>query len=151
MRSRGKLPVSERIARVLDPDSPFLEISALAGYDSGYTIGGGMVVEIGVIAGTKCLIMANDSSVLGGALTLYLAKKWMRALEIARDSQIPSVSFVESAGADLRVGKGGVGSIQTGHFADSGRFFYRYRWTTLSRGRPNFRMPYVPVTRAGKR
>lgn len=124
MRSRGKLPVRERIAHVLDPDSPFLEISALAGYGSDYTVGGGMIVGIGVIAGTECLIMANDPSVLGGALTQYSAKKWMRALEIARDNQIPYVSFVESAGADLRVGKGGGGRMQTGHFAESGRFFY---------------------------
>ncbi len=124
MRSRGKLPVRERIANVLDADSPFLEISALAGYGSDYAVGGGMIVGIGVIAGTECLIMANDPSVLGGALTLYSAKKWMRALEIARDNQIPYVSFVESAGADLRVGKGGGGRMQTGHFAESGRFFY---------------------------
>src|ERR1039458_10203701 len=68
--------------------------------------------------------MANDPSVLGGALTAYSAKKWMRALEIARDNQIPYVSFVESAGADLRVGSGGGGRMQTGHFAESGRFFY---------------------------
>jgi acetyl-CoA carboxylase carboxyltransferase component len=124
MRSRNKLPVRERIANVLDPDSSFLEISALAGYDSEYAMGGGMVVGIGVIAGTECLIMANDPSVLGGALTAYSAKKWMRALEIARDNQIPYVSFVESAGADLRVGSGGGGKMQTGHFAESGRFFY---------------------------
>lgn len=124
MRSRNKLPVRERIANVLDPDSPFLEISPLAGYDSEYAMGGGMVVGIGVIAGTECLIMANDPSVLGGALTAYSAKKWMRALEIARDNQIPYVSFVESAGADLRVGSGGGGRMQTGHFAESGRFFY---------------------------
>jgi acetyl-CoA carboxylase carboxyltransferase component len=126
MRSRGKLPVRERIANVLDPDTAFLEISALAGYGSDYTLGGGMIVGLGVIAGTECLIMANDPSVLGGALTLYSAKKWMRALEIARDNQIPYVSFVESAGADLRVGSGGGGGgrMQTGHFAESGRFFY---------------------------
>jgi acetyl-CoA carboxylase carboxyltransferase component len=125
-RSRGKLPVRERIANVLDPDTAFLEISALAGYGSDYTLGGGMIVGLGVIAGTECLIMANDPSVLGGALTLYSAKKWMRALEIARDNQIPYVSFVESAGADLRVGSGGGGGgrMQTGHFAESGRFFY---------------------------
>ncbi|HET9089440.1 MAG TPA: carboxyl transferase domain-containing protein [Acidimicrobiales bacterium] len=123
MRSRGKMPVRERIAAVLDPDSPFLEISPLAGYGSDYAIGGGMVVGIGVIAGTECVIMANDPSVLGGALTAYSAKKWMRALEIARDNEIPYVSFVESAGADLRVG-GGSGRMGTGHFAESGRFFY---------------------------
>src|SRR5665811_2604787 len=126
MRSRGKLPVRERIAAVLDPDSPFLEISALAGYDSDYTVGGGMVVGIGVIAGTECVIMANDPSVLGGALTPYAGKKWMRALEIARDNRMPYVSFVESAGADLRVeADGGSGRrVQTFHFAESGRFFY---------------------------
>jgi len=124
MRSRGKLPVRERIALVLDPDSAFLEISALAGYDSDYAMGGGMIVGLGVIAGTECVIMANDPTVLGGALTAYSAKKWARALEIARDNQIPYVSFVESAGADLRVGGGGGGRMHTAHFAESGRFFY---------------------------
>ena len=125
MRSRGKLPIRERIANVLDPDSPFLEISALAGYDSDYTIGGGMVVGIGVIAGTECVIMGNDPSVLGGALTPYAGKKWSRAIEIARDNRIPYVSFVESAGADLRMGGGGGSrSAQTFHFAESGRPFY---------------------------
>ncbi len=124
LRARGKMPVRERVALVLDPDSPFLEVSALAGFDSDYTIGGGMLVGIGVIAGTECVIMANDPSVLGGALTLYSAKKWMRALEIARDNRIPYVSFVESAGADLRVGARGGGAMSTAHFAESGRFFY---------------------------
>ncbi len=124
LRSRHKLPVRERIAAVLDPDTPFLEISPLAAYGSDYTIGGGMVVGIGVIAGTECVIMANDPTVLGGALTVFSAKKWMRALEIARDNRLPYVSFVESAGADLRVGEGGGGRMNTGHFAESGRFFY---------------------------
>ncbi len=125
LRSRGKMPVRERIAAVLDPDSPFLEISALAAYGSDYTLGGGMVVGIGVIAGVECVVMGNDPTVLGGALTAYSAKKWSRALEIARDNQIPYVSFVESAGADLRVrGGGGGGRMATAHFAESGRFFY---------------------------
>jgi acyl-CoA carboxylase subunit beta len=85
-----------------------------------------MVVGIGVIAGTECVIIANDPSVLGGALTPYAGKKWMRALEIARDNRMPYVSFVESAGADLRVeADGGSGRrVQTFHFAESGRFFY---------------------------
>ena len=110
LRSRGKLPIRERIAYVLDPDSPFLEISALAGYDSDYTIGGGMVVGVGVIAGTECVIMGNDPSVLGGALTPYAWKKWLRALEIARDNRLPYISFVESAGADLRVRRARAGA-----------------------------------------
>ena len=127
MRSRGKLPIRERIANVLDPDSPFLEISPLAGYGSDYVLGGGMVVGIGVIAGTECVVMGNDPSVLGGALTPYALKKWMRAIEIARDNRIPYVSFVESAGADLRIQTGGGGGrrrAQTEHFAESGRAFY---------------------------
>ena len=125
LRGLGKLPVRERIANVLDPDSPFLEISPLAAYDSDYTIGGGMVVGIGVIAGTECVILANDPSVLGGALTPYAAKKWSRALQIAHDNNLPYVSFVESAGADLRVQPGGGGRrVQTDHFAETGRFFY---------------------------
>ncbi len=126
MRSRGKMPIRERIANLLDPDSPFLEISALAGYGSEYTIGGGMVVGVGVIAGVECVIMGNDPSVLGGALTPYAGKKWSRAIEIARDNRMPYISFVESAGADLRMGgAGSSGSkTQTTHFAESGRPFY---------------------------
>jgi acetyl-CoA carboxylase carboxyltransferase component len=125
LRAQGKLPVRERIALALDPDTPFLEISPLAAFGSDYTIGGGMIVGIGVIAGTECVILANDPSVLGGALTPYAAKKWSRALEIARDNHMPYVSFVESAGADLRVETGGSGRrVQTEHFAETGRFFY---------------------------
>ena len=125
LRSRGKLPIRERIANVLDPDTPFLEISALAGYKSDYAMGGGMVVGIGVIGGTECVIMGNDPTVLAGALTPYAAKKWMRAIEIARDNRVPYVSFVESAGADLRMGGGANDGPRVGdHFAETGRFFY---------------------------
>src|SRR3546814_3016255 len=97
MRSRGKMPIRERIANVLDPDTPFLEISALAGYGSDYTVGGGMVIGVGVIAGTECVIMGNDPSVLGGALTPYAGKKRARAIEIARDNRMPYISFVKSS------------------------------------------------------
>ena len=132
LAKRGKLPVRERIHLALDPDSPWLEISPLAAYNSAYTIGGGAVMGIGVIAGTECVIFANDPTVLGGALTPYVSKKWMRALEIARDNGIPYVSFVESAGADLRINtdrdkgqsQGGSVTARVDHFAESGRFFY---------------------------
>ena len=132
LRSRGKMPIRERIANVLDPDSPFLEITPLAAYKSDYKIGGGMVAGIGVIAGTECVIMGNDPTVLAGALTPYAGKKWMRALEIARDNRIPYISFVESAGGDLRIDpkKGDdrqqrvPGGSQVEHFAETGRFFY---------------------------
>ena len=128
-RSKGKLPIRERIANVLDPDSPFLEISPLAAADSDYTVGGGFVVGIGVIADTECVILGNDPTVQAGAMTPYVVKKWMRALEIARDNHMPYVSFVESAGADLNIPTGGGGKsnsrkAQVSHFAESGRFFY---------------------------
>jgi len=145
LAKRGKLPVRERIALALDPDSPFLEISSLAGYNSDYAIGGGAVLGIGVIAGVECVIFANDPTVLGGALTPYVAKKWMRALEIARDNRIPYVSFVESAGADLRMdpesgdGKRRRRPAKTNHFAETGRFFYEM--TELSK----LRVPSVCV------
>jgi acyl-CoA carboxylase subunit beta len=132
LAKRGKLPVRERIALALDPDSPFLEISPLAGYNSDFAIGGGAVLGIGVIAGVECVIFANDPTVLGGALTPYVQKKWMRALQIARDNRIPYVSFVESAGADLRMdpdngpgeGRKKPRPAKTLHFAETGRFFY---------------------------
>ena len=128
LRSRGKMPIRERIANVLDPDSPFLEISPLAGYNSDYVIGGGMVVGIGVIAGVECVIMGNDSSVLGGALDAATRRRSGSARSrCARENRIPYVSFVESAGADLRVETDGDGNrrrVQTDHFAESGRPFY---------------------------
>ena len=152
-RSRGKLPIRERIANVIDPDTPFLEITPLAGYGSQYALGGGMVCGIGIIAGTECVIMGNDPTVAAGALTPYASKKWMRALEIARDNRLPYVSFVESAGGDLRPGGGSgrkpsaednplgaVGSaVVPAHFAETGRFFYEM--TELSK----LRIPTVCV------
>jgi acetyl-CoA carboxylase carboxyltransferase component len=141
MRSRNKMPVRERIALVLDPDTPFYEISPLAGYGSDYVIGGGMVIGIGVIAGTECVILANDPTVAAGALTPYAMKKWARALEVARDNRIPYVSFVESAGADLRINPSSGGPrVQTSHFAESGRYFYEM--IELSK----MRIPTVCVT-----
>lgn len=131
LRSRNKLPIRERIARVLDPDTPWLEISPLAAYRSDYAMGGGLVAGIGIIAGTECVVMGNDPTAMAGAMTPYSIKKWMRAMEISRQNRLPYVSFVESAGGDLRIGPdddtgGGrvPGGMQVDHFAQTGRFFY---------------------------
>ena len=131
LRSRAKMPIRERIAHVLDPDTPFLEISPLAAYKSDYAMGGGLVAGIGIIAGTECVVMGNDPTAMAGAMTPYSIKKWMRAMEIARENRLPYVSFVESAGGDLRVepeedNKAGrvPGGMQIDHFAQTGRFFY---------------------------
>lgn len=131
LRSRDKMPIRERVAHVLDPDTPFLEISPLAAYKSDYAMGGGLVAGIGIIAGTECVVMGNDPTAMAGAMTPYSIKKWMRAMEIARENRLPYVSFVESAGGDLRVepeddNKAGrvPGGMQIDHFAQTGRFFY---------------------------
>ena len=139
---KGKMSIRERIFNVLDPDTPFLEISPLAAYDSDYAIGGGCVAGIGVISGVECVIFGNDPTVLAGALTHYASKKWGRCIEIARDNGIPYISFVESAGADLRINpmsKEKPWNIGTGHFAETGRWFYEM--TELSK----MRIPTIAV------
>jgi acetyl-CoA carboxylase carboxyltransferase component len=127
LRERGKMLVRERIELLLDRDSPFLELSPLAGYYTDYTVGGGLVTGIGVVSGVECVIAANDPTVLGGAITPVSMKKTDRALEISRINRLPYVQFVESAGADLRRGEDSVEAEmrrQLGHFAESGRFFH---------------------------
>lgn len=127
LRERGKMLVRERIELLLDRDSPFLELSPLAGYYTDYTVGGGLVTGIGVVSGVECVIAANDPTVLGGAITPVSMKKTDRALEISRTNRLPYVQFVESAGADLRRSEDSVEAEmrrQLGHFAESGRFFH---------------------------
>jgi len=143
LRARGKLPLRERIAMVLDPDSPFLEISPLAAWRSQFTVGSGFIVGIGVIEGVECVILGHDPSVRAGAFNAFNAKKLMRGLEIARDNRMPYVQFVESAGADLRGDSDGDPEAairrETDHFAESGRLFYEI--TELSK----LRIPTISV------
>lgn len=128
LRKRGKLPVRERVSLLLDPDSPFLEISPLSGYFTHQVVGGGLIVGIGVVAGTECVIMGNDPTVLGGAITATVIKKIDRALEISRENRLPFIQFVESAGADLRGGGDEDPEERMrrtmSHFAESGRLFH---------------------------
>ena len=144
LRKRGKMPLRERISLVLDPDSPFLEISPLAAWRSNYEVGSGFVVGIGVIEGVECVILGHDPSVRAGAFNPFNHKKLMRGLQIARENRMPYVQFVESAGADLR-GESGGGDPEaairreTGHFAESGRLFYEI--TELSK----MRIPTISV------
>ena len=141
MRSRAKMPVRERIQMVLDPDSPFFEISSLAGYCSNYAVGGGLVTGIGVIEGVECIIEGNDPTVLGGAMTPVAGRKLMRAIEISRQNRMPYIQFVESAGGDLRGDDDPERQMleQRDHFAESGRLFYDV--TELSK----LRIPSVAV------
>jgi acyl-CoA carboxylase subunit beta len=128
-RSRGKMPIRERVALLLDPDSPFLEISPLAGYYTDYAVGGGMLLGIGVVEGTECVILGNDPTDLGGAMTAVSIRKLMRALEISRQNRMPYIQFVESAGGDLRglaAGEDPEALMRRNltHFAESGRMFH---------------------------
>lgn len=152
-RSRGKLLARERVALLLDADSPFLEISPLAGYMTDFNVGGGMVLGIGVVEGTECVILANDPTDLGGAMTAVSIQKLMRALEIARLNRMPYIQFVESAGGDLR----GLTSDESPeavmrrnltHFAESGRMFHDI--TELSaRGIPTVSVVFGSSTAGG--
>ncbi len=100
-RGRGKFLARERIELLLDPDTPFLELSPLAAWGSDYTVGASLVTGIGVVSGVECLISANDPTVRGGASNPWTLKKALRANEIARANRLPVISLVESGGADL--------------------------------------------------
>ncbi|MEV0120764.1 carboxyl transferase domain-containing protein [Streptomyces sp. NPDC050703] len=100
-RKRGKLLARERIELLLDPDTPFLELSPLAAWGSDYPVGASMVTGIGVVEGVECLITANDPTVRGGASNPWTLKKAFRAHEIGYANRLPSIHLVESGGADL--------------------------------------------------
>jgi acetyl-CoA carboxylase carboxyltransferase component len=100
-RARGKLTARERIELLVDPDSPFLELSALAGYGTGFPVGGSVVTGIGVIEGTECVLSATDPTVRGGSTNPWTLRKSLRAQQIALENRLPLISLVESGGADL--------------------------------------------------
>jgi acetyl-CoA carboxylase carboxyltransferase component len=99
--ARGKLLPRERIELLVDPGSAFLELSPLAGWGSDFTVGASVVTGIGVVEGVECLITANDPTVKGGASNPWTVKKIFRAAQIAEENDLPTISLVESGGADL--------------------------------------------------
>jgi acetyl-CoA carboxylase carboxyltransferase component len=102
-RARGKLTARERIDRLVDPDSAFLEFSALAAWDmyDGQAPGAGIVTGIGVVEGRECVLVANDATVKGGTYFPITVKKHLRAQEIARQNRLPCLYLVDSGGAFL--------------------------------------------------
>ncbi|WP_308699229.1 carboxyl transferase domain-containing protein, partial [Streptomyces clavuligerus] len=100
-RARGKLLARERIELLLDPDTPFLELSPLAAWGTEYPVGASLVTGVGVVEGVECVITANDPTVRGGASNVWTLKKSLRANEIALANRLPLISLVESGGADL--------------------------------------------------
>src|SRR5210317_269451 len=120
-KERGKLLARERINKLIDPNTPFLELSQLAAYnqyDNGFP-SAGIVTGIGVIQGKETVIIANDATVKGGTYMQWTIRKHLRAQEIAMENKMPTVYMVDSGGAFL--------PEQDTVFPDKnhfGRFFY---------------------------
>ena len=133
---RGKLLPRDRVMTLIDPGSPFLEMSPLAAfgmYDDAVH-GAGLITGIGRIEGRECMIVANDSTIKGGTYYPMTVKKHLRAQEIARDNRLPCIYLVDSGGANL--------PHQTEVFPDRehfGRIFYNQ--ATLSA----LRIPQIAV------
>ena len=102
-REQGKLPVRERIDTLLDPESPFLELSPLAAWDmyENGAPGAGLVTGIGRVSGREVLIVANDATVKGGTYYPITVKKHLRAQQVALDNRLPCIYLVDSGGAFL--------------------------------------------------
>src|SRR2546423_376555 len=120
-RSRGKLTARERVDRLVDPDTAFLELSALAAFGmyGGDAPGAGIVTGIGVVEGRQCVIVANDATVKGGTYFPITVQKHLRAQEIAEQNRLPCIYLVDSGGAFL--------PLQADVFPDRehfGRIFY---------------------------
>ncbi|HZA09758.1 acyl-CoA carboxylase subunit beta [Mycobacterium sp.] len=99
--ARGKLTARERIELLLDPDSPFLELSPLAAWGSEFQVGASVIVGIGSVSGVECMLVANDPTVKGGTSNPWTLRKSLRADQIAFENRLPVISLVESGGADL--------------------------------------------------
>jgi 3-methylcrotonyl-CoA carboxylase beta subunit len=133
---RGKLLPRDRVMSLIDPGSPFLELSPLAAnglYDDAIH-GAGLITGIGRIEGRECMVVCNDSTIKGGTYYPMTVKKHLRAQEIARENRLPCIYLVDSGGANL--------PHQTDVFPDRehfGRIFYNQ--ATLS----SLRIPQIAV------
>ncbi|XP_073658299.1 methylcrotonoyl-CoA carboxylase beta chain, mitochondrial isoform X1 [Tursiops truncatus] len=102
--SRGKLLPRERVDNLIDPGSPFLELSQFAGYQlygDEEVPAGGIITGIGRVSGVECIIVANDATVKGGTYYPVTVKKHLRAQEIAMQNRLPCIYLVDSGGANL--------------------------------------------------
>ena len=100
---RGKLLPRDRVERLIDPGSPFLELSPLAAFGmyDGDIHGAGIITGIGRVSGRECVIVCNDATIKGGTYYPITVKKHLRAQEIARENRLPCIYLVDSGGANL--------------------------------------------------
>jgi 3-methylcrotonyl-CoA carboxylase beta subunit len=143
--ARGKLLPRDRVMRLLDPGSPFLELSPLAanGMYEDAIHGAGLITGIGRIEGRECVIVCNDSTIKGGTYYPMTVKKHLRAQEIARENRLPCIYLVDSGGANL--------PHQTEVFPDRehfGRIFYNQA-TLSSLGIPQIAVVMGSCTAGG--
>ncbi|MFH1864406.1 MAG: carboxyl transferase domain-containing protein, partial [Candidatus Eisenbacteria bacterium] len=120
-KERGKLLVRERLEKLFDPSTPFVELSPLAAYEmyDGAAPGAGVVTGVGRVHGREVLVVANDATVKGGTYFPMTIKKHVRAQEVAMENRLPCVYLVDSGGIFL--------PYQSGTFPDRdhfGRIFY---------------------------
>ncbi len=101
--ARGKLLPRERVERLLDPGTPFLEIGQFAGHEvyEDYVPAAGVIAGIGRVSGRECMIVCNDATVKGGSYYPLTVKKHLRAQEIADQNHLPCIYLVDSGGANL--------------------------------------------------
>src|SRR5246127_4976099 len=101
--ARGKLPARERVNLLLDPGTPFLELSPLAAYGlyGGDVHSASLITGIGRISGRECVVVANDATIKGGTYYPMTVKKHLRAQEIAQENHLPCIYMVDSGGAFL--------------------------------------------------
>ncbi|MYN12489.1 methylcrotonoyl-CoA carboxylase [Pusillimonas sp. TS35] len=101
--ARGKLLPRDRVEKLLDPGTPFLELSPMAAHDvyNNDAPGAGLITGIGRVAGIECMVVCNDATVKGGTYYPLTVKKHLRAQEIARENRLPCIYLVDSGGANL--------------------------------------------------
>jgi 3-methylcrotonyl-CoA carboxylase beta subunit len=121
MHQQGKLAPRERVAKLLDPDAPWLELGLLVAYDQydGQAPGAGVITGVGMVAGREAVVVANDATVKAGSWWPETIRKILRAQEVAMRQRIPIVYLVDSAGVNLPY-QGGVFPGQYG----AARIFY---------------------------
>src|SRR5215208_4784394 len=144
-RSRAKLTAHERIDRLVDPGTAFLELSALASWDvyDGQAPSAGIVTGIGAVEGQECVLVANDATVKGGSYFPLTVKKHLRAQEIAEQNHLPCIYLVDSGGAFL--------PLQAEVFPDRehfGRIFYNQARMS-AKGVPQIAVVMGPCTAGG--
>ena len=141
-RQRGRLLVRERVERLLDPGTPFLELMPFAadGLYDALVPAGGLVIGIGTIEGQQAMVIANDVTVKGGTLYPITVQKQLRAQQIAQENRLPCVYLVDSGGAFL--------PLQSEIFTPGGRIFYNQAVMSAA-GIPQVAVVHGPSTAGG--